>query len=193
MFAAPDEAEGLATERLLLRAPRRSDLDALDEAIRETLTDLVRWLPWAYPQHGRADTRQYIKSARLARSRRLALEHLVLERAGGRLVGVTSLHRIDWGRRSAGLGYWVRKSAWGRGYATEAARLTLRDAFERLGLHRVEAHVALENEASQRIPEKLGFHREGVARESEFVNGRYLDHIQYSLLAWELPDAGERR
>ena len=42
--------------------------------------------------------------------------------------------------------------------------------------------MALENHTSQRVVEKLGFEREGVAREVEFVNGRYLDHIQYSLL-----------
>ena len=186
--------EGLIeTERLRLLPPRRGDLEALDEAIRETLPELVQWLPWASPRHDRAETRRYIKGARAARSRRLAEEYSVFEREGGRLVGVVSIHRIDWARRSAGLGYWVRKSAWGRGYATEAAGAVVENAFRRLGVHRLEAHVATENRASQRVPEKLGFQREGIAREAEYISGRFVDHIQYSLLRWELNEPGEGR
>ncbi len=182
----------LETERLYLLPPRRRDLEALDEAILETLPELVQWLPWATPRHDRTETRRYIRGARLARSRRRAEEYSVVEREAGRLVGMVSVHRIDWARRSAGLGYWIRKSAWGRGYATEATRAAVEDAFRRLGLHRLEAHVATDNRASQRVPEKLGFQREGVAREAEYISGRFVDHIQYSLLRWELiePDEG---
>ncbi len=181
----------LETERLRLLPPRRGDLEALDDAILETLPELVQWLPWATLRHDRSETRRYIRGARLARSRRLAEEYSVVEREAGRLVGVVSIHRIDWARRSAGLGYWIRKSAWGRGYATEATRAAVEDAFRRLGLHRLEAHVATENRASQRVPEKLGFQREGIAREAEYLSGRFVDHIQYSLLRWEWIKPGE--
>jgi ribosomal-protein-serine acetyltransferase len=172
----------ICTERLSLRPPERTDLDSLHEAILETLPELVRWLAWAQPQHQRADSRQYIRHARTTRARGLALEYLVEDAVSGRLLGITSLHRIDPYRRSAGLGYWIRRSAWGSGIATEAAEAVLTRAFHMGDLHRVEAHVALANRASQRVIEKLGFVREGVARELEFVDGRYLDHIQYGLL-----------
>jgi ribosomal-protein-serine acetyltransferase len=172
----------LATARLRLRAPRRGDVDALDEAIRESLPELVPWLPWAHAAHGRADTRRYLRAARSARTKRNAYEWIALAAAGDRVVGIASIHRIDWSRRSAGLGYWIRRSEWGRGYATEMARAVVEDAIGRMHLHRIEAHVALDNRASQRVPEKLGFLREGIAREVEFVNGRWLDHVQYSLL-----------
>jgi RimJ/RimL family protein N-acetyltransferase len=182
----------LVTERLLLRALHRSDLAALDEAIRETLDELVLWLPWAHARHSKVDTRRYLKNARLARARRQAFEYAVIERASDRFVGITSIHRIDWARHAAELGYWVRRSCWGRGYASEAAGAVVEDAFRRLGLNRVEARVAPGNKASQRVPEKLGFQREGIARESEFVNCEFMDHIQYSLLSHELldPDRG---
>jgi ribosomal-protein-serine acetyltransferase len=114
------------------------------------------------------------------------------ERDTGNLVGIASIHRIDWSRRSAGLGYWVRKSAQRRGYATEAAAALVEDAFRRVGLHRIEAHVAVENRASQRVPEKLGFTNEGIARESELIGGSYIDHIQYSLLARDPVGSGPR-
>jgi ribosomal-protein-serine acetyltransferase len=179
----------ILTERLRLRAPKRGDVTALHEAIAETLADLVPWLPWARSDHGPAETRRYLRAARGAWSRQSAFEFVIELRDTGRVAGVTSLHRVDWVRAAAGLGYWVRRSEWNRGIATEAASAALAHALGGLRLHRIEALVALENKTSQRVVEKLGFVREGVAREAEFVDGRYLDHIQYSFLR---SDAGRR-
>jgi RimJ/RimL family protein N-acetyltransferase len=176
---APNE---LASDRLLLRAPKRGDAGPLHEAIEETLAELVPWLPWARPEHSRTETRRYLRAARAAWARRSSFEFVIEERATGRIVGMTSLHRIDWTRRCAGIGYWVRRSVWSRGYATEAADAALAHAFDALLLHRIEALVALANKSSQRVVEKLGFTREGIAREAEFIDGRFLDHFQYSLL-----------
>ena len=182
----------LLTERLRLRAPRRGDAVALHEAIAETLPDLVPWLPWARIDHGPGETRRYLRAARSAWSRQSAFEFVIELRESERIAGVTSLHRIDWLRASAGLGYWVRRSEWDRGIATEAANAALAHAVNGLRLHRIEALVALENKGSQRVVEKLGFAREGVAREAEFVDGRYLDHIQYSFLRTDLAGSPER-
>ncbi len=181
-FVQGEQVEELCTERLHLRAPKRTDLKALDIAIRESLDELMLWLPWARPSHSRADSRRYLTSIRAARSRKQAYEFAIADGCTGELLGMVSLHRIDWIRRSAGIGYWVRRSACGKGIATEAASEMLHLAFRRCGLNRIEVHVALENPASQRVAEKIGLRREGIARGIEFVNGRYLDHIQYALL-----------
>jgi ribosomal-protein-serine acetyltransferase len=187
---APNE---LASERLLLRAPRRGDASLLHDAIEETLGELVPWLPWARPEHTRTDTRRYLRAARGAWARRSSFEFVLEERATGRILGMTSLHRIDWTRRCAGIGYWVRRSAWSRGFASEAAEAALAHAFDALLLHRIEALVALANKPSQRVVEKLGFTREGVAREAEFIDGRFLDHFQYSLLASDARSSARSR
>lgn len=182
LFGGDGDRGSVYTRRLQLCPPRRRDVAALDEAIQETLPELIRWLPWARAAHTRADSRHYVRSARTARLRRTALEFLISDRESRRLLGVASLHRIDWQRRSAGVGYWVRRADWGRGIATEAARELALEGFRAYGLNRLELQIAVDNKASQRVADKLGFHREGVARGAEFVNGRYLDHIQYSLL-----------
>ena len=132
------------------------------------------------------DTRFYIHSARVSRSRRQNFEWLVQSADTEAFLGLVSLHRIDWGRHVAGLGYWTRRRAWGKGYATEAAAALVEYGFRTLGLHRIEAHVAPENRGSQQVVQKLGFRREGIARDFEFVNGRFLDHIQYSAMTWEV-------
>jgi len=184
--AQESQPTALRSSRLLLRPPRRSDLDPLDEAIRETLPQLVAWLPWATREHSRADSRRYLRVAQAARAHRQTLEFVIEEARTGELLGVTGLHRIDWYRRSAGLGYWIRRSAWGKGFATEAAAALMRHAFLDCKLHRIEIHVALQNHASQRVAEKLGCLREGIARDVEVIDGRYLDHVQYSALSSDL-------
>ncbi len=167
---------------MTLRAARRADTGPLHEAITETLPELIRWLPWARAGHRRNDTRRYLRGSRSAWARKTTLEYLLVKQETGQVLGITSIHRIDWTRRCAGLGYWIRASAWNQGFATEAALGTTIHAFERLSIHRLEAHVALNNKNSQRVVEKIGFQREGVARDSELLDGHYLDHIQYGLL-----------
>jgi len=172
----------LRTPRLRLRAPRRGDSAPLHEAIEETLDELVPWLPWARPGHSRAETRRYLRAARAAWTRRTSFEFAIELAASATLLGIVSLHRIDWLRHSAGIGYWIRRSHFGRGFATEACEGVLGHAFDGLRLNRVEALIALANKPSQRVVEKLGFTREGVAREAELIDGEFLDHYQYSLL-----------
>jgi RimJ/RimL family protein N-acetyltransferase len=185
LLGDPATGAELETMRLCLRPSRRSDLEPLHEAIVETLDELVRWLPWARGDHSRRDTREYLRRARAAWVRRTSFELVIEERGNRRIVGVASLHRIDWMRRSAGLGYWVRRAAQGHGFATEAAGALVEHGFRAHELHRIEALVAVGNDASHRVIGKLGFTREGIAREVELVNGAFCDHVQYSLLRGE--------
>lgn len=79
--------------------------------------------------------------------------------AGDEVVGHIGLKHVDRARGEAELGYWVGRPFWGRGYASEAARLALDVAFGALGLEEVYAHVLTRNPASARVLEKAGFER----------------------------------
>jgi RimJ/RimL family protein N-acetyltransferase len=79
----------------------------------------------------------------------------VVERASGRVVGEAGLQPLD-GGPDVELTYTFARAAWGRGYATEAARAVLRWAFAGLLLPRVEAVADPGNQASLRVLEKLG-------------------------------------
>jgi ribosomal-protein-alanine N-acetyltransferase len=89
----------------------------------------------------------------------------------GAFIGWCSLNRWNPDYRSASLGYCFDDAAWGRGYATEAARLLPLWAFDTLDLNRVQAETDTRNVASARVLEKLGFVREGTLREDCIVNG----------------------
>ncbi len=105
---------------------------------------------------------------------------------GGGLVGQVSLSLVRPGpARTAYLGYWVSAASAGRGVGTKAVGLALEHAFGNLGLHRVEANVQPENEASIRLVRRLGFREEGLCRKYLQINGEWRDHVRYSVLAEE--------
>ena len=143
------------TERLLLRPGFAEDAPALARAIGDEL--IVRNLataPWPY---GEAEA-----AAFLARPHDPALPScLIYKRTDGAplLVGACGL-----GRRPSGaveMGYWVARAHWGRGIATEAGLAVVAMA-RALRLAQLEASVFIDNPASARVLDKLGFHATGL-------------------------------
>jgi len=146
------------TERLLLRPGWAEDAPALRQAIADEM--VVRNLavaPWPYSLRD--------AEAFLAAPRDPGLPSmLIFERTDGEpvLVGSCGL-----GRRASGrieLGYWIARPFWGRGFATEAGEALVAMA-RALGLDRLEASHFLDNPASGRVLEKLGFKPTGLSAE----------------------------
>lgn len=96
------------------------------------------------------------------------------------VVGRVNLNEIALGPARRGvLGYYLDTAAQGQGLATEAVAEIVALAFSRLGLHRIEAATRLDNDASQRVLERNGFTRFGVARDYLRVGGQWRDHVLY--------------
>lgn len=106
----------------------------------------------------------------------------ILEREGGQFVGATGINQIDRAARRANLGYWLRTSATGRGYATMATLIVARWAFETLALERIEIVVALGNTKSQRVAQRAGATREGIARKRMRIGEVQHDAVIFSLV-----------
>jgi RimJ/RimL family protein N-acetyltransferase len=143
------------TPRLLLRPGFPEDAQALAAAIgHQAIVRNLANAPWPYALRD--------AEAFLAAPRDPVLPSLVIvERTGGapRLVGACGL-----GRRPSGaveLGYWISRRDWGRGIATEAGT-ALVDIARTLGLGTLEASHFLDNPASGRVLEKLGFAPTGI-------------------------------
>ena len=75
----------------------------------------------------------------------------------------------------------------GKGYASEAVKLLIDYLFSTRPLERIQATIIVENLPSQQVVEKLGFTKEGTMRKNDFVKGRFVDTLVYSLLReeWE--------
>jgi RimJ/RimL family protein N-acetyltransferase len=106
-------------------------------------------------------------------------------RDGGGLIGTVTLHRIDVAHRRGEIGFALGSAHWGRGYASEAVGAVVAHAFDDRGLHRLEADADPRNDASLRVLEKLGFVREGLARERYQLYGELQDSVMLGLLAPE--------
>jgi len=83
---------------------------------------------------------------------------------------------------SCSVGYWVSQSAGGRGVATAALRDIIGVAFGELGLHRIQGETLPDNVASQRVLERNGFTRIGMAPAYLRIAGRWQDCILYQLI-----------
>ncbi len=104
----------------------------------------------------------------------------------GRHVGFIDLRDISWRFRLATGGLMIGdRSAWGRGYATDAVRVRTRFAFDDLGLHRIEGHTF--NPVMRRVYEKCGYTLEGVARQKLWRGGRWHDAACYAILDTDPP------
>lgn len=102
------------------------------------------------------------------------------------IVGTININDIIRGIfQSANLGYEIAERHNGKGFATEAVRLAVGHAFKGLGLHRVQAGTLLRNVKSQRVLEKNGFRREGIAQRYLKIADEWQDHVIFALTAEE--------
>jgi RimJ/RimL family protein N-acetyltransferase len=81
----------------------------------------------------------------------------VWSRRERRFLGEVGLHDVDWSGGVCSVGYWLRSSARGQGYITEALGLLHSHASSALGLRRFEAHIAPANLPSLRVAERFGY------------------------------------
>jgi ribosomal-protein-serine acetyltransferase len=101
------------------------------------------------------------------------------------MVGMISLHNIDYLNHKAYIGYWLDADHLGKGIMTEAVRSLMEYGFDELEINRIEIRAGVNNSRSRAIPERLGFRQEGVLREGEFVDGAFIDLAIYGLLRRE--------
>ena len=141
---------------------------------------LRQWLPWVDRSHSPEDIRQFILRVQAQ------FEADQGPNAGiwveGVLAGNVGCHPIDWANRSCSLGYWIDAAQQGKGVITRCCTAMLDYLFGELRLHRVEIRCGTGNTRSGAIPERLGFTREGLLRQGEWVNDRWVDLVVWGIL-----------
>ncbi len=107
------------------------------------------------------------------------------------LIGDIGIHFLPDDEKQLEIGFTVKPSEQGKGYATEAVRALLDYAFKNLRKHRVTASVDPRNAASIRLLEKIGMRQEGLFRKSIWTGKDWADDLRYALLdeEWSKSDS----
>jgi ribosomal-protein-serine acetyltransferase len=171
-----------------IRLYRADDAYGLYEAVRESIAEVSRWLPWCHPEYSMAEALEWTGlQARLAADGPECAFAVV--GPNDEFLGGCGVNQVNPIHRFGNLGYWVRTSATGRGVAREAARQTAEFAFRTTDLVRLEIVCAVENRRSQRVAEAVGAVREGVLRNRLRFRDQSLDAVMYSLVRPTRPDS----
>jgi RimJ/RimL family protein N-acetyltransferase len=153
------------TARLLLRPFRASDAPALHEALVESIAELrmhLGFLPWVAEEQTLESAAARCSKAAENFASRADLPYLAFEKTSGRLVASVGLHRTDWTLPKTEVGYWVRTSETGKGFAGEGVGALTDWALNVLGAARVELVTDEQNHGSRAVAKRAGFMLEGV-------------------------------
>ncbi len=199
----------LTTERLTLCQFTHADVDQL--VALDSDPAVMRWLNGGVPTPRAVIEREILPRFLRSYQRRAGYGvWAAIERASGDFVGWfgfqprdgADLDEID----EIELGYRLRRSAWGKGYATEGARALIRKGFTELGAQRIVATTYQDNLASRRVMEKAGLRLartfrltpdDLVAEGDTFIAAQDLwdgADVEYALWRadWERQEAAER-
>jgi RimJ/RimL family protein N-acetyltransferase len=175
-YRFPDE---LRVDELLLRGPIESDVDTIAPAFRDPAVGGEASLPPVDADTLRVMLRDQLPGMR---SQGLLAAYVIQDVRNDELLGGASLHHFDPLRDVVEIGYWLFVSARGRGVATRSVRQMTEHAAAN-GIWRIEAHVRIGNNASERVLERLGFEREGIKRKYLRHGNERVDSTLFSLLA----------
>lgn len=174
--------------RIALRPWRAEDVPAIVRACANPeVVQFLMSLPSPYTED---DARAWLAKLEPQRQAGTSLNMAIADRRTDEPLGLVTA-RVSNRSRSAEIGYWLAREAWGRGHMTAAVRLLCAWLFDELGLGRIELTTAVENHASQRVAQRCGFQQEGLLRANllHLQTGERRDSLLWSLLPGELTSA----
>jgi ribosomal-protein-serine acetyltransferase len=149
---------------LALRPWAFADVDALMEAVTQSLPELRAFMPWAHQPMTREG--EYALVAKFLADYHAGHEYVLgMFSEAGEVLGGVGLHpRVALNPRALEVGYWCHSAHAGRGWTSLAVRMLVVLAFDRFACDRLQVTYDEENAGSRRVVEKCGFPLEGVVR-----------------------------
>jgi ribosomal-protein-alanine N-acetyltransferase len=177
----------LSGRRTVLRAPERQDWQEWAELRGASRAFLAPWEPsWSEDALSRGAFRRRLARYALEWHGDQGYTFLLFRLEDEALLGGISLTNVRRGvAESCSIGYWIGERYARQGFMADGLDLTLKFAFERLRLHRLEAACLPHNAPSRGLLLKVGFREEGYAREYLCIDGKWQDHVLFGLLASE--------
>ena len=177
-------ADTFVGERVLLRAYRTNDAEALFAAINDSREHLYPWYTSFHQKcYDIADVRDLVVRWQARWLLRDGFPMGIFLKDSGQFLGGLGFRLGHWEGRSFALSYWLRQSAEGHGYMVEAVRLITEYLFTHLSAQRVEIRCDARNQRSAALARKLGFQEEGYLRNGRLAADGVLENtLIFSLI-----------
>lgn len=160
-----------------------SDTTPIFSLIDKNRESLRIWLPFVDFTLKPSDTEAFIGSLFTPQCR----EMVFLIRYKDEVAGLIGYKDIDRHNRKLEIGYWLAPPFVGNGIVSQSLKVLIDAAFNQLEMNRVQIRCAVGNLRSSNIPKRLNFAFEGIERQGENLNNRFVDLEIYGLLQseWE--------
>lgn len=179
----------IKTERLVLERPFPATFELAEElydVVNQSRAHLAEWLPWAETLNSAEDEFVCLKSYEQKWNEQTGFAYLIRKKDTGELLGVVDLVHVNQKYMSTEIGYWLKESACGHGYMTEAVLGLEKEAFKQ-GFHRIVIGNDTENLKSANVAKNAGYHLDGIMRDDRFstAKNRFRSSNVWSKLASE--------
>ncbi len=167
-------------KNIRMEAIKLSMAQEIFDTIQRDRNYLKKWLPFVELTEKITDTERFIQSIlNQSESKKDEVYSIWFNEEFAGLIG---FKETDWLNRKTELGYWLSEKMQGKGIITKCIEKLIRYIFQKLKLNRIQIKIAVGNVKSAAIPKRLGFQFEGIEREGEKHNQKYLDLQVFSLL-----------
>ncbi len=172
----------LESDRLKLEPPSLALQPTVLAAIRESKAELEQfllWVPYALTEaESIADTQRAIKNFNNFEHE---LRYFIIEKCSNELIGAIGLLIKDKSKGHFELGYWLKTSATGQGFITEAVQTLEKYAFEQLNAQCIEIKAAESNLKSQAVALRCGYqYQTTLLNESKLPSGELNHTLVYT-------------
>jgi len=168
----------------VLRQLNQSDSQNIFNAIDGQRGYLGKWLPFVELTKEIADTEAFVDS--IVNASEDSFEYVFTIRKRNEFIGLIGFKSTDHLNKKTEIGYWLSENFQKQGIISNSVEKLCNFAFDTLDINRVQIKCAVENKASIKIPERLGFKCEGIERQGELLEGNiYTDLVVYSKLKSE--------
>lgn len=171
----------LITQDIELKTFSLDEANKLYQLIDKNRMQIGDWLMWVDKTKSVEDVKKMIQEYIERRKKGEGISFGIWYQA--KLIGYISYAYLNKDSRKAGIAYWLDSAYQGEGIITKSCEALIEYGFNQLKLHRIEISCAEGNTKSRAIPERLGFTKEGILRESELIRGgKLVDNHFYALL-----------
>lgn len=169
----------IETDRLLLRRITNDDVNEVFEL--RSNPETMKYIPRPLAKSTQ-DALDHIEMIEEKINVNAGINWAITLKGNPKLLGIIGFYRMQPENYRAEIGYMLLPDFHGKGIVPESVETLIKYGFESMKLHSIEAIIAPENYASEKVLQKCGFTKEAHFKESEFWEGKFLDKVVYSLL-----------